>query len=298
MATPSGLLLVDKPAGWTSHDVVAKIRGIAGTRRVGHAGTLDPMATGLLILGIGSATKLLTFIVGDSKTYLGTIRLGSTTITDDAESEILTQASQERLDQITPEKIHAEIAKLTGLISQVPSSVSAIKVNGERAYAKVRAGESVELKAREITISEFALTKEIARGENYVDLEVQVSCSSGTYIRAIARDLGQALNVGGHLRSLRRVRVGSYEVSDAVKMDGLKDLKVIPLAEAASKMFPVKKLSEAEVTDLIHGKRLACSEDYSDKVAAISPDGLLVAILEKIDKTLKSIVVFTGEKNG
>ncbi len=298
MATPSGLLLVDKPAGWTSHDIVAKLRGIAGTRRVGHAGTLDPMATGLLIIGIGSATKLLTFIVGDSKTYLATIRLGSTTITDDAESEILTQATKEQLRLITPEMISVEIEKLTGVINQVPSSVSAIKVDGERAYARVRAGESVELKSREVTISEFLILKEMARGEDFIDLEVRIECSSGTYIRAIARDLGHALGVGGHLTALRRTRVGSHDISNAVTMEGLKELRVISLAVAASKMFPVLNLSEQDVTDLIHGKRLECPEQISDKVAAIAPDGSLVAILERVDKTYKSVVVFAGEKNG
>jgi tRNA pseudouridine55 synthase len=298
LATPSGLLLVDKPAGWTSHDIVAKLRGIAGTRRVGHAGTLDPMATGLLIIGIGSATKLLTFIVGDSKTYLATIRLGSTTITDDAESEILTQATKEQLRLITPEMISVEIEKLTGVINQVPSSVSAIKVDGERAYARVRAGESVELKSREVTISEFLILKEMARGEDFIDLEVRIECSSGTYIRAIARDLGHALGVGGHLTALRRTRVGSHDISNAVTMEGLKELRVISLAVAASKMFPVLNLSEQDVTDLIHGKRLECPEQISDKVAAIAPDGSLVAILERVDKTYKSVVVFAGEKNG
>jgi tRNA pseudouridine55 synthase len=297
LATPSGLVLVDKPAGWTSHDVVAKMRRIAGTRKVGHAGTLDPMATGLLILGIGSATKLLTFIVGDSKTYQAIIRLGSTTITDDAESEILTQASSQELNNVSPEEIHSEIEKLTGVIEQVPSSVSAIKVDGERAYAKVRAGETVELKSRAVTIYEFRLTGEIKRGENFIDLPVELSCSSGTYIRAIARDLGKALGIGGHLTALRRVRVGNHSIAAAVNIEEIKELSVLPLEQAAQAIFPLRKLNQQEVTDLIHGKRLVATEHDASRLAALGPDGSLVAVLERVDGTLKSLVVFTGAIN-
>ena len=218
MAIP-GLLLVDKPAGMTSHDVVAKVRKLAGTRKVGHAGTLDPMATGLLVLGIESATKLLTFVVGADKTYLATIRLGASTITDDREGEVIDQASSEKLNAVTDQQIEIELAKLRGVIQQVPSAVSAIKVNGEKAYDRVRAGEVFELKSREVNISKLEVLGDVRREENYIELDVAVDCSSGTYIRAIARDLGAALGVGGHLTELRRTRIGKFNVEDAMQLD-------------------------------------------------------------------------------
>ncbi|MEY4743667.1 MAG: hypothetical protein RIR34_1006, partial [Actinomycetota bacterium] len=212
MAIP-GLLLVDKDPDWTSHDVVAKVRGLAGTRRVGHAGTLDPMATGLLIIGLESATKLLTFLVGENKTYTATIRLGATTITDDREGDILQMADQAQVQSLTAETIEAALDGLRGEIMQVPSSVSAIKVDGQRAYAKVRSGDEVKLAARPVTIHKFEITSDVRHVDGqFADVDVLVECSSGTYIRALARDLGEALGVGGHLTALRRTKVGRYNV--------------------------------------------------------------------------------------
>ena len=213
----SGLVLIDKPSGWTSHDVVARLRKIAGTRRVGHAGTLDPMATGLLLIGINSATKLLTFLVGEDKTYEATIRLGASTITDDKESEFLEVAPAAAVSAITVEKLQTALDALRGEIMQVPSSVSAIKVDGERAYAKVRSGDEVKLAARPVTIKRFEVIGEprlVVEGENtFLDFDAVIDCTSGTYIRALARDLGANLEVGGHLTALRRTKIGTYSVA-------------------------------------------------------------------------------------
>src|SRR5665647_2550011 len=210
----SGLILIDKPQGWTSHDAVARTRRLAGTRKVGHAGTLDPMATGLLILGINSSTRLLTYIVGLDKEYLATIRLGASTTTDDAEGEQLALAPAGAVAALTPEAITAGIAALTGDIMQQPSAVSAIKVDGRRAYARVRAGEEVELPARPVTVSAFDLLS-ADQVDGFLDLTVRGECSSGTYIRALARDLGARLGVGGHLTSLRRTRIGPFGLEAA-----------------------------------------------------------------------------------
>ncbi len=213
---PAGLVLIDKPQGFTSHDVVAKLRKKLGTKKIGHAGTLDPMATGLLVLGVDAGTKLLTFLVGADKTYEARIRLGQSTVTDDAEGEVLSETSALHLNIAT---IEAEISKLRGRISQTPSAVSAIKVDGKRAYDLVREGKEVELKSRDVEVSRFEITSEIEIVDQYLEFDVAVDCSSGTYIRALARDLGAALGVGGHLRALRRTRVGGYLVSDASQLD-------------------------------------------------------------------------------
>lgn len=217
--TGSGLILVDKPGGWTSHDVVARVRRLAGTRKVGHAGTLDPMATGLLILGLNSSTRLLTYIVGADKEYLATIRLGATTTTDDAEGDVVTEADPPAVAAVSDEDIARGIRALTGEIEQVPSAVSAIKVDGKRAYARVRAGEEVVLQARAVTIAEFELLAARRLPDPAtpvaIELDVRVVCSSGTYIRSLARDLGADLGVGGHLTALRRTRVGPFEVREA-----------------------------------------------------------------------------------
>ncbi|MEO6700547.1 MAG: tRNA pseudouridine(55) synthase TruB, partial [Jatrophihabitantaceae bacterium] len=220
-AGPGGLIILDKQAGMTSHDVVGKVRRIAGTRRVGHAGTLDPMATGVLVVGVERATKLLNHLVLTDKTYLATIRLGASSSTDDADGELTTGSDAAGLAR--PELDRA-IAALTGRIEQVPSSVSAIKVDGQRAYARVRAGESVQLAARPVTVSRFELVAEPRPVEAYLDCQVLVDCSSGTYIRALARDLGQALGVGGYLTALRRSRVGPFELSQATTLDALAEL--------------------------------------------------------------------------
>lgn len=286
-----GLVLIDKPEGWTSHDVVARIRRVAGTRRVGHAGTLDPMATGLLVLGVESATKLLTFIVGADKTYEATIRLGASTITDDRESEFLKQASAQAVANISDQEILNRISELTGEIEQVPSSVSAIKVDGVRAYAKVRGGDEVKLKARPVTLSRFELIGEPRRVDGFIDLDVIIDCSSGTYIRALARDLGHKLEIGGHLTALRRTRVGGYTIDQAAKLPEVgDDLKVIPSVEAA-KVFKTLELTEQQVIDLRHGKRLTNEQGLSGDISAIYGDHL-IAILAPAGKQLKSQVVF------
>jgi tRNA pseudouridine55 synthase len=291
-----GLVLIDKPTDWTSHDVVAKVRKAVGTKKVGHAGTLDPLATGLLVLGIESGTKLLTFLVGADKTYLATIRLGVSTVSDDSQSEILTTATPGALAQVSPEIIEKEMAKLTGVISQRPSSVSAIKVAGKRAYDLVRAGEEVELKSREVTVSAFELLASSKSAEGYIDLEVKVECSSGTYIRALARDLGAALGVGGHIIALRRTKVGSFDVSDANSITELENLKLTPLATAASDLFPTVSLSADQVTDLVNGKRLSDVSTTGSLIAGLSGSGQLVAVLEPEGSGLKSVVVFRGEQ--
>ena len=310
MTTASGLLLVDKPEGFTSHDVVAKLRGIVGTRKIGHAGTLDPMATGLLVIGVNSATKLLTFLVGEDKTYIATIRLGASTITDDRESEYLSVASSGDVDALTELDITDAIRPLTGEIMQVPSSVSAIKIDGERAYAKVRGGDEVKLAARPVTIARFEVLGEMRRetvgDQQFIDLDVIIDCSSGTYIRALARDLGVALEVGGHLTALRRTRVGAYQVTDSQALADLKkgEVKLFPIADAAREAFDVRELAAEEVVDLRHGKRIevgVIAENATAKdrvIAAFAPTGELIAMLTKAGSTLKSLVVFAEVPNG
>ena len=296
MASP-GLVLIDKPTDWTSHDVVAKVRKAVGTKKVGHAGTLDPLATGLLVLGIESGTKLLTFLVGADKTYEATIRLGQATVSDDSQSETIFTASPQKLANLNEKAVLEQIAKLTGVISQTPSSVSAIKVDGKRAYDLVRAGETVELKKREVTVAGFELRR-FSRVDDFVDITVTVDCSSGTYIRALARDLGAALEVGGHITALRRTRVGNFDVSQASNLEQLENLKLIPLIDAARDLFPVLDLADSDVTDLVHGKRLLGRALAAGLVAGRSPQGELVAVLESANKDLKSVVVFQGVVNG
>ena len=296
MASP-GLVLIDKPTDWTSHDVVAKVRKAVGTKKVGHAGTLDPLATGLLVLGIESGTKLLTFLVGADKTYEATIRLGQATVSDDSQSETIFTASPEKLANLNEKAVLEQIANLTGVISQTPSSVSAIKVDGKRAYDLVRAGETVELKKREVTVARFELLR-FSRVDDFVDITVAVDCSSGTYIRALARDLGAALEVGGHITALRRTRVGNFDVSQASNLEQLENLKLIPLIDAARDLFPVIELEDSDVTDLVHGKRLLGRALAAGLVAGRSPKGELVAVLESANKDLKSVVVFQGVVNG
>lgn len=292
----SGLVLIDKPTDWTSHDVVAKVRKAVGTKKVGHAGTLDPLATGLLVLGIESGTKLLTFLVGADKTYLATIRLGISTVSDDSQSDVLETAGKEALAAVEKSKIQQEIQKLTGVILQRPSSVSAIKVDGKRAYDLVRSGEEVELKSREVTVSSFELVSSKKTPEGFIDLEVRVDCSSGTYVRALARDLGRALGVGGHITALRRTRVGSFDIDKANQITDLDNLALTPLAQAAGDLFPIMNLSDEQVTDLIHGKRLSDAGVQSGLIAGISGSGDLVAVLEPVGSGLKSVVVFQGEQ--
>ena len=293
MATP-GLLLVDKPAGMTSHDVVSKVRKLAGTRKVGHAGTLDPMATGLLVLGIESATKLLTFVVGADKTYEATIRLGSSTITDDREGEIVRQATAAQVSQVTDEQVLAELSKLRGVIQQVPSAVSAIKVNGEKAYDRVRAGEVFELKSREVTISKLELVGNVRRSENFIDLDVFVDCSSGTYIRAIARDVGKALGIGGHLTELRRTRIGSFAIENAITLEGFEvSLPILKSVDAARAILPTMEIDAEQSLFIRQGKKI--SGEITANTALIF-DNTLVAIAEPAgSSSIKSVVVFNDE---
>lgn len=293
----AGLVLVDKPQGLTSHDVVAKVRKALGTKKVGHAGTLDPLATGLLVLGIESGTKLLTFLVGADKTYLATIRLGVSTVSDDSESEILETAANGTLELVTTERISKEILKLTGVIQQRPSSVSAIRVDGKRAYDLVREGVKVELKAREVNIHTLNLLSSSRSPEGFIDLEFKVECSSGTYIRALARDLGDGLGVGGHITALRRTRVGTFDVEMANKITELETLRLTPLAKAAGDLFETLTLTQQQVSDLVHGKRISAKVSSSSLIAGISGEGNLIAVLEPVNSDLKSVVVFQGEKN-
>jgi tRNA pseudouridine55 synthase len=300
----SGILLVDKPHGITSHDVVARTRRLAGTRKIGHAGTLDPMATGLLILGVNGATRLLHHLVGLDKEYLATIRLGWDTTTDDAEGDPLPAASADRLDAATEPAIRSGIRRLTGVIEQVPSAVSAVKVAGRRAYQRVRDGEQVELAARTVTVSAFELLA-LRRGEGFVDADVRVACSSGTYVRALARDLGADLGTGGHLTALRRTRIGAFRVDEAAALDDL-DMAASMLspADAARRTLPVAALTAEQAVDLGHGKRIAASRiaasDTADPdaaaIAAIDPDDRLVAIVERRGDTLKVVTGFPPEE--
>jgi tRNA pseudouridine55 synthase len=287
----SGFLLIDKPSGLTSHDVVAQVRKALGTKKVGHAGTLDPMATGLLVLGFNQGTKLLTFAVGKDKTYFATIRLGSSTITDDAEGEVIYVSEKDQLAGLPKAKIEAEISKLTGQISQVPSSVSAIKVSGVRAYDLVRSGEQVELKPRSVTVAKFELL-DIAEAETHIDLAVRVDCSSGTYIRALARDLGSALGVGGHLTSLRRTRVGDFEVNQGYSLAELQEGKAnsIALNQACLSLMPIREIDSEQKVMIRQGKQIP--GQIAGEVGAVH-EGQLVAILTQAKKdSLRSLVVF------
>lgn len=292
-----GILLVDKPGGVTSHDVVARARRALGTRKIGHAGTLDPMATGLLVLGVEGATRLLTFVVGADKTYHATIRLGQSTTTDDAEGEIVATAGPDAVAALTPDRIRSGMAELTGEISQVPSAVSAIKVGGRRAYDLVRAGELVELAARTVTVSRFELERRRTE-DGAVELDVAVDCSSGTYIRALARDLGAALDVGGHLTALRRTRIGPFPVSDAVGIDDLDATAALTPAAAAERILQPLPVSADEARDLRHGKRLPERARllHGALAAAVDPDGVLVGIVEKRGADIKSLMNMPEER--
>lgn len=294
-----GLVIVDKPGGWTSHDVVARMRRLANTRKVGHAGTLDPMATGVLVIGIGKATKLLGRITATEKTYEATIRLGISTNTDDAQGEVIASASVGDLAS-NHLVIIEEIAKLTGEIRQRPSSVSAIKVDGQRAYKRVRAGEEVILAPRPVVVSEFKLLSVTSVSCGYgdvVDLEVVTTVSSGTYVRALARDLGEQLGTGGHLLALRRTRVGPFAIAEASTLEELAvDLRVIPLAQVCREMFQLVEVAGQELMTVSHGGRLSWPEelDRQQPVAIFGPDGEVLALAEFKDNTLAPSVVWAA----
>ncbi|GAA1541741.1 tRNA pseudouridine(55) synthase TruB [Streptomyces albidochromogenes] len=292
--TPDGLVIVDKPSGFTSHDVVAKMRGIAKTRRVGHAGTLDPMATGVLVLGVEKATKLLGHLALTEKEYLGTIRLGQTTVTDDAEGEITASADA---SGVTREGIDAGVAELTGAIMQVPSKVSAIKIDGKRSYSRVREGEDFEIPARPVTVSSFQVydvREAVAEdGTPVVDLVVSVVCSSGTYIRALARDLGAGLGVGGHLTALRRTRVGPYGLDAAKTLEQLQEeLTVMPIADAAAAAFARWDVDERRAGLVTNGVRLDMPAYDTAPVAVFGPEGRFLALVEESRGKAKSLAVF------
>jgi tRNA pseudouridine55 synthase len=315
MSPGSGLVIVDKPGGMTSHDVVARIRRLAGTRKVGHAGTLDPMATGVLVVGVEKATRLLGYLTLTEKEYAATIRLGQSTSTDDAEGEI-TQTAE--ISGVTQALLAAAVARFTGEISQVPPSVSAIKVGGQRAYRLTRAGAAPELAARPVTVYEFTVG-ELRPAGDLLDVDATVRCSSGTYIRALARDLGAALGTGGHLTQLRRTRVGGYSLDQARTLDQLADhFEVLPLAQAAAAAFPGRNLSADEARRLANGGRLAAVggdaaagdafsgdagrgdegagpghvPDPRAPTAAYAPDGTLVALVTEESGQARPLVVF------
>jgi tRNA pseudouridine55 synthase len=287
---PAGVVVVDKPPGWTSHDVVARMRRLAGTRKVGHAGTLDPMATGVLVVGLHRATRLLGHLSGTDKSYEATIRLGESTVTDDAEGE---PTDRHDASGVTDEDIRTAVAGLTGDILQVPSAVSAVKVEGRRSYARVRRGESVDLPARAVHVSELEV-RDVRRPDKAVDLDIDVVCSSGTYVRALARDLGAALGVGGHLTSLRRTRVGGFDLAGARTLDELQQhLDVVPLAEVARRSFPCHDASAEEAEHVRHGRPLPGTRlPASGPVAVMAPDGAFLALYDQRGDDARAVAVF------
>ena len=323
MTAPSGLVIVDKPGGMTSHDVVARVRRLAGTRRVGHAGTLDPMATGVLVVGVEKATRLLGYLTLTEKEYVATIRLGQSTTTDDAEGEPVGGAPASGLSAAALEE---PIAKLTGEILQVPPGVSAIKVGGQRAYKLTRAGAAPELAARPVTVYEFTVTSVRPSG-SFLDVAATIRCSSGTYIRALARDLGAALGTGGHLTTLRRTSVGPYSIAQARTLEDLSErLVVTPLAEAAAAAFPRLDLTADDARRLSHGIRIPAPSAPASvpppsappasvpppsappapapqlsvlgtpgaPLAAFAPDGTLIALVTEESGRLVSLAVFAS----
>ncbi|MDX6354335.1 MAG: tRNA pseudouridine55 synthase [Streptomyces sp.] len=308
---PSGLVIVDKPGGLTSHGVVSRMRRLAGTRRVGHAGTLDPMATGVLVIGVEKATRLLGHLTLTEKEYVATIRLGQSTVTDDAEGEITAEASAAG---VTRAAVDAGIAALTGPIRQVPSKVSAIKVNGVRSYTRVREGEDFELADRPVTVSSFTVQDmrtvrdagapeasgvlessgaESAEAREFVDVDVTVVCSSGTYIRALARDLGAGLGVGGHLTALRRTRVGPYGLDGARTLEQLEEsFEVLPIEQAAAAAFPRWEADSDQARLLGHGVRIKVPALAPGPNAVFGPDGRFLALVEEIDGQAKIVAGF------
>ncbi|MCB0923376.1 MAG: tRNA pseudouridine(55) synthase TruB [Mycobacterium sp.] len=284
----AGLVVVDKPGGMTSHDVVSRCRRLFGTRKVGHAGTLDPMATGVLVVGIARATKILGLLTATAKSYSATIRLGRTTSTDDAEGEVLQDVPA---GSVTDDAIVAAIDAMRGQISQRPSAVSAVKVGGKRAYQLVREGREVELPLRTVRIDRFFLLG-IRRAGPFVDLDVEVDCSSGTYIRALARDLGGALGVGGHLTALRRTRVGRFGLDEARTLEQLAEHPRLSysLDEACLLAFPRRDITAAQAADASHGRPLTAA-GIDGVWAAADPGGRVIALLEDRGATSKSVVV-------
>ena len=286
----NGLDVVDKPAGMTSHDVVGRVRRLAGTRKVGHAGTLDPMATGVLLVGVNRATRLLGHLMLTEKAYDATVRLGSATSTDDAEGEPLSHASAAHLDE---QQVTAALAAFVGDIEQRPSAVSAIKVDGKRAYARVRAGEQVELPARPVTVHELRVTGARRDGDR-LDVDIAMRCSSGTYVRAVARDLGEALGVGGHLTRLRRTAVGPFGLEEARTLDELADaFTVLDISDVARRCFATYALDDEQARAVGHGRRLEADLGAAGPVAVLDPAGTFLALYEQRGRVAAPVAVFT-----
>ena len=292
MSATDGFVVVDKAGAMTSHDVVAVGRRVLGTRKVGHAGTLDPMATGILILGFGHGTRLLQYITDGDKSYRATIALGASTITDDVEGETISKATQTQIAETSDEQIRTALASMRGVISQRPSSVSAVKVDGKRAHERVRAGEVFELASREVTISQLDVL-EIRRGNDAIEVDIEVTCSAGTFIRAIARDLGAALKIGGHLTFLRRTRVASFGEDVANPFEKFKsgDFKTLGLVDVAKSIFKVRDVTSDEAAELSFGRKISASAS-TGIYAAISATHELIALLENRDDGAKPIAVF------
>ena len=292
MSATDGFVVVDKAGAMTSHDVVAVGRRVLGTRKVGHAGTLDPMATGILILGFGHGTRLLQYITDGDKSYRATIALGASTITDDVEGETISKATQTQIAETSDEQIRTALASMRGVISQRPSSVSAVKVDGKPAHERVRAGEVFELASREVTISQLDVL-EIRRSNDAIEVDIEVTCSAGTFIRAIARDLGAALNIGGHLTFLRRTRVASFGEDVANSFEKFKsgDFKSLGLVDVAKSIFKVRDVTSDEATELSFGRKISASAS-TGIYAAVSATHELIALLENRDDGAKPIAVF------
>ena len=285
-----GIVVVDKPAGLTSHDVVARLRRLAGTRRVGHAGTLDPMATGVLVVGIGTATRLLGHLSLTTKAYDATIRLGQSTTTDDAQGEVVTSTSAA---EVSMQSVRDAVLAYAGEITQVPSAVSAVKVDGERSYRRVRRGEQVQLPPRRVRIESLDVV-EIRGTDGFLDVDVSLTCSSGTYVRALARDVGADLGVGGHLTRLRRTAVGPYRLDDAHTLDELAaELVVLPLAEVAAATFPTYELSAKQAEWVRHGRALPDTAlGAAAPVAMLAADGSFLALYEQRGSDAYPLAVF------
>jgi tRNA pseudouridine55 synthase len=291
-----GFLVVDKSPGMTSHDVVAIARRSLKTKKVGHAGTLDPMATGVLVLGFGNGTRLLQYITEGSKSYDATVVLGANTVTDDSEGETISTAPKDLIDSVTDQAIRDELEKMQGKIMQRPSSVSAVKVAGERAYARVRAGEEFELPAREVTISSLSVG-EIRRTEEpaRIEVDIKVRCGAGTFIRAIARDCGERLGIGGHLSALRRTRIAPFDLSQAISVEELKDgdFEALSIAQVAAKTFPQREISISEKIELSFGRPL--SKNVTDEITAAMLGEELLALLQNRDDKARPIAVFAAQ---
>jgi len=294
-----GFLVIDKSPGMTSHDVVAIARRSLKTKKVGHAGTLDPMATGVLVLGFGNGTRLLQYITEGSKSYDATMILGASTVTDDHEGPVVTTASKTEIEAVTDHAIREELEKMRGTIMQRPSSVSAVKVAGERAYARVRAGEEFELPMREVRISRLDIGEiRRASGSEKIEIDIRVTCGAGTFIRAIARDCGNRLGIGGYLSALRRTRVAPFDLSQAISVDELKSGEFEPLsiAEVAAKTFPCREVTLEERTELTFGRPLASNE--TEAITAAMAGEELLALLQNRDGKARPIAVFAAKSLG